>query len=116
MIVSAVYIFRQHLANFRDRHFLGSARETSEDAVVATDSGSANVDYDNGTVAVYGTPRCRRCDDLTDRQLAGFARPARRRVLLLPPLGGPTQVRTTAGLRFRVAIRADGEVELGVAL
>jgi hypothetical protein len=30
-------------------------------AVVVTGSVSANVDYDNDTVAVYGTPRLRGC-------------------------------------------------------
>jgi hypothetical protein len=35
---------------------------------------------------------------------------------LLPPSGGPTQVRTTTNVAFRAAIRTDGEVDLGVAL
>jgi hypothetical protein len=40
----------------------------------------------------------------------------RRRVLLLPPSGGPTQVRTTPVVSFQALIGPYGEVELGVAL
>src|SRR5215211_5387269 len=44
----------------RESSWTREAREeASASAVVATDSASVNADYDNGTVAVYGTPRYR---------------------------------------------------------
>jgi len=42
---------------------LQSLVSPSVGTVVATDPVSANADYDNGTVALYGAPRSRRCDN-----------------------------------------------------
>jgi hypothetical protein len=35
---------------------------------------------------------------------------------LLPPSGGPTQVKTTSSLAFRAVIGLEGEVQMEVAL
>ena len=39
-------------------------------AVVDTDPASADADYDNGPVAVYGTPRCGRREGAASRWVA----------------------------------------------
>jgi hypothetical protein len=53
-----------------------------------------------------------------DAQRSRVARsPLREKASLRPvlrPPGGPTQVRTTLRLAFRAAIKADGELEMGV--
>jgi hypothetical protein len=88
--------------------FSECVRKAHASSDFATDPASVDADYDNGA-AVHGARVYRRGNDRATHRVVAL-RPARRRrrERVLPPSGGPTQVRKTSQLMFRVRLDPDG--------